>query len=173
MKSLFRAVILIILLALAGTGFAQPVDCEDEVYAVVDGGTVTVFHDGAVYNCCPDPFEYTVEVAGDQILVVETEVLSNPCFCICCFDLFVEIEDVAPGDYTLTFTWYDYETMEWLDWILPVSVPDAGQGSEARVAATYLSDCYADPTGVPGDDGPGNQPPLKPGSWGDVKALFR
>lgn len=148
---------------------AQWMECDDEVYAVVEGSTVTVHHVGALYNCCPDPFEYTVSQDDVVIEVVETEVLNNPCFCICCFDLLVQIEDLAPGGYSLIFHWFDYEAGEWLNVALDVVVPDQGQMGDPYVASTYLSDCYTAPTGVPGE-------PITPSpmteSWGQIKALY-
>jgi len=158
-------------LLLAGAASAQWMECDDTVYTEIDGNSLTVHHHGALYNCCPDPFSYAVVQEDNQILVTETEILSNPCFCICCFDLSVTIEDLAPGTYDLVFTWYDYESSEWLEVVLNVVVPDMGQPWAPVVASTYLSDCYHEPTAVPDD--PGNAAPPKLRTWGLIKALYR
>jgi hypothetical protein len=166
--------VLVCVVVCAGWGdqvVAQPPDCEDEVYAVVEGSTVTVYHDGAEYNCCPDPFEYSVTQDDSLIVVVEYEILTNPCFCICCFDLSVAIEDLAPGVYYLIFSWFNYGTEEWQEIVLDVAIPAVGQTGEPLVASVYRSDCYWGATDVPGD------PPWPPEdvevTWGLIKALYR
>ena len=156
---------------------AQVGICDDDVYAEIDGSTVRLYHDGSEYNCCPDHFDYDVDISAELILVTEHEVLLEPCDCICCFDLGVEIEDVPAGTYNLIFSWIDYGTYEWLEWPLQVTVPDIGQGGLLIVGAVLQSDCYWETTSVtepPGD--PAAEPSLEPrrfGSWTQIKTLYR
>jgi hypothetical protein len=145
-------------------GAAWP-PCNDFVWAEVESGRVTIHHDGALYNCCTDGFEYAVSQLGAVIHVAETELLTNPCYCLCCMDNFAVIEDVAPGQYTVLFTWYDYETDDWLEWPLEILVPNAGQGGGAQLAQSGSSGCY-DPTAAPDDPG-------EDATWGRIKAHYR
>jgi hypothetical protein len=39
-----------------------------------------------------------------------TEVLTMPCDCQCCYEVEATVVDLAPGEYTVEFCWYDYET---------------------------------------------------------------
>ena len=161
---------LIGLALLVATAFASPAwgqeTCTDSVYAAVDGNRIRVVHTGALYNCCPTRFDYDVSVQDNAFLVVESEILENPCYCICCIDLEMEIEDAPPGEYTLLFVWYDYDTQMWRDWMLEIDVPDVGQGTaDPVVASAYFSDCYGSMSGVT---------PESPGiSWSAIKETYR
>jgi hypothetical protein len=33
-----------------------------------------------------------------------------PCDCICCYDVQSTIEGLVPGEYTVEYRWFDYET---------------------------------------------------------------
>ena len=136
----------------------------DEVRVEVDGSTVTVIHEAAVYNCCPDPFAYDVVWEEDHLVVTETEVLTNPCYCICCFDLYTTVENVPPGAWVMWFRWYDYEIYDWLQVEVPFTVDDLGQGGPVFVGATDDSGCL---TSSAVDD----IPPVTT-SWGRVKAIY-
>jgi hypothetical protein len=115
-------------------------DDRDEIWVEVDGSTISVFHQAALCNCCADEFFYGVSRVRNVIQVEETEVLELPCDCQCCFDLAVEIEGVAPGEYIIDFQWLDNETWEWRSWPLEVTVPDVGQRGELVVGPAEASD---------------------------------
>jgi hypothetical protein len=156
-------------LIFAFPAWAQVEWCDDYLYSSVQQGALTLFHNGSEYNCCPERFDYEVDVHGGQITVTETEILEMPCDCICCYDLSVKIEDLVPGAYTVVFRWYDYGDYQWEEWLLEVIVPDEGQTGDPQVTDLWRSDCYWEPTAVPEDD-----PPLhEVGSWGAIKALYR
>ncbi len=100
-------------------------DQGDYIYAEVDHGTITIHHDAAFYNCCPDSIAYTWQLDDHLFTVVETEY--NPqCMCMCCFDLTTSMLDVAPGDYQIDFQWLDMAHGP-QHVILEVTVPDEGQ----------------------------------------------
>jgi len=155
----------LVLFVSTAPALAQFPDCEDFVNALVFNGQVQVFHEGAVYNCCPDRFDYAVDVVGSSILVTETEVEGEPCDCDCCFDLQMTILDLAPGTYDLTFTWYDYHVWEWAVWLLEVTVPDLGQPADPSVGDVLKSDCYWQTTSV-------EEPQFRIQTWGLIKALY-
>ena len=139
----------------------------DQVLAEVQGSTVTVYHLATVYNCCPDEFDYAVELAQDEIWVWETEILTMPCDCWCCFDLAAQIEDVPPGLYTLRFLWYDYESEDWREESLPIEVPGTDATGPLTIASVYNSGCLD--TATVSED----WAPAESETWGRIKALYR
>lgn len=155
-------------LALGAPVLAQDI-CDDSFRTEVEGGTLTVHHLGALYNCCPEPFAYDVSQDGDLIRIRETEVLVNPCYCICCFNLTVVIEDVQPGSWTIIFQWYDYETQLWQEQELVVVVPDAGQSGTLHLASAEDSGCL----GISAVPDPEQQAPWRQASWGALKSTYR
>ncbi len=157
-------------LAIGACGAAAQEWCldADDVYAVVDEGTITVYHDATLYNCCPEYFDFEVSQEEMVIRVRETEILEEPCDCLCCYNLAIAIEDVAPGDYLLAFMWFDYETAVWQEWLLEVTVPDEGQGGELVVGDVTNSGC------VEAMDVPESGDPADHGdTWGRIKKLYR
>ena len=140
----------------------------DEIAAVVDGSTIRLFHDAALYNCCPEPFVYEVDLIGQEIFVHEVEVLVTPCYCICCYDMRTSIEDVPAGDYQLHFDWFDYESDDWVERVLEVSVPEIGQAGPWQLGSVFDSGCVA-AAGVPEEEPDDPESP----TWGRLKALFR
>jgi hypothetical protein len=142
----------------------------DEIYVHIEDATIVVYHDLALYNCCPLEFTYDVSLAGDRIDVTEHEILEEACACLCCYNLSVRIEDVPPGEYTLFFAWDDTESgpavVE-----LPVSVPDLGQGASMPVAGPTLNSGCLESGAVPEE--PYAEPPREgSGTWAQIKALF-
>ncbi len=125
--------------ALADPGPKVP----DSFLVEIEGGTLTVHHVGALYNCCPEPFVYNVSLDGDLIRIREEEVLEYPCVCLCTFNLDVVVEDVQPGNWTIVFQWFDYETRLWQEQELPIVVPDAGQSGILHVASVEDSGCLS------------------------------
>ena len=85
--------------------------CGDDVisYAMLESG-LHVLHENATYNCCGDDIVIHVEVEGDTIYLTEEEIMSEGCYCICCFTVEAVIEGLAPGTYAVEFCWYNYET---------------------------------------------------------------
>lgn len=144
----------------------------DEVYAHVEGSTVTVYHDAALYNCCPDPFAYTVICEENTILVEEIEILTEPCYCVCCHNLWMMLEDVPAGDYLLLFSWYDYEAFEYRQQELELTVPDVGQGGLFAAGPVSIPSCI-EASSVPGEGGPDDAPDSTVASWGTLKLLYR
>lgn len=143
MKTLTLVIAVLLLAAPAAADFGLWCDDADVVRVEVDGADVTVIHEAAVYNCCPDPFEFETAWDGDRLVVTEHEVLTNPCFCVCCFDLSFTVENVPPGDWVLRFAWWDTESTGWTEVELPFTVADMGQGGPAAAGASDDSGCLA------------------------------
>ena len=154
-------VVLLALVTVTGAVWAQ-VECTDEFMVEVQDSQLTITHKGALYNCCPE-FDYEITLEGDRITVREIETHQG-CFCVCCTDLTIEIEDVPAGEYVLEFHWFDYETSDWLVWFDSVILPDIGQGAvDPYVSQHQHSDCYAS---VPGEEDASS-------TWGAIKTLYR
>ena len=159
------ASLLLAAIASAGNAWAQGA-CSDSVYAEVEGSQITVYHTGALYNCClTTTYDVLFPEAG-RIDITEREVGENPCYCTCCFDLYVQTADVPPGEYLVGFSWYDYEAGGWREWRLVVVVPEAGQCPCLPVSDYLRSDCGGW-TGVPpvGEE--------SGATWSAIKTLYR
>ena len=68
-------------------------------YNYLPGNILLLTHVNAWFNCCPVIAVY-FDVENDTITVDEREVEGN-CDCYCLFDLFFEIVNIPPGEYTL------------------------------------------------------------------------
>ncbi len=139
----------------------------DEVRVEVDPATsvVTILHEAALYNCCPEPIYYDVEFGDATLLVVEHALIEAPCDCDCCFELGVEITDAPPGPWQVLFRWFDLETGGWVDWHGEIVVPDVGQGSDPGEVALLNSGCL-DTSGVPAHS-------TDSLTWSAVKTCYR
>ncbi len=135
----------------------------DEIVAEVDGHSVRIEHLAALYNCCPDPITYDVEVGDATIFIQENTLM--PCDCECCYDLTLVVADVPPGPWNLLFRWFDVESWQWTERVLQVEVPDVGQTPPPYVADAFRTECL-ETTSVPDETSIGM-------TWGAVKALCR
>lgn len=72
-----------------------------QLQAKVQGGSLFVLHDDAIYNCA-SKLKMDASVSGSDIIV--QEVITNPgvvANCMCTYDLSVEIKGLAAGTYTV------------------------------------------------------------------------
>jgi hypothetical protein len=75
-------------------------DCIEYYY---DGeGVLELKHINAGFNCCPDELLADISVEGNIINIEERESLSNPCHCLCLFDLELKIINLEPGEYVIS-----------------------------------------------------------------------
>ena len=91
-------------------GDPYPCPDDDEIEFTVEGTTLQVLHSNATYNCCPDDIAVSLSVEGTILRLTEEEILTDPCYCTCCYEVEATVVDLAPGEYTVEFCWYDYET---------------------------------------------------------------
>jgi len=91
-------------------GEEYPFCGEDEIIAEVEGYSIHITHKNATYNCCPDDIEVTLTTNGYNLKLVEKEILTMPCDCLCCYNVETDISGLIPGEYTVEFCWDDYET---------------------------------------------------------------
>jgi hypothetical protein len=87
-----------------------PCEEDDRFSLAVTGDRLHIAHFDATYNCCPDDIAVTLEVDGCLLMLTEEEILVLPCFCVCCYEVDSVVEGLAPGEYTVEYRWYDYET---------------------------------------------------------------
>ena len=99
---------------LLGANGEDPLPCGDDQFTLtVEGDTLHVLHENAVYNCCLDDIAVSLSVEGNVLWLSETEVAPDPCWCLCCYEVEATVVSLAPGSYTVEYCWYD----EW-DWEL-------------------------------------------------------
>ena len=78
---------------------------DDEIVYTATAGTLNVTHENATYNCCLDDIAIALDAAGNELNLVETENVANPCRCLCCFNAETTITGLDAGTYTVTFCW--------------------------------------------------------------------
>ena len=84
--------------------------CGDDAFELtVSPGALHLVHRNATYNCCPDDIVVSLSVEGHVLRLGELEMLTDPCRCLCCYDVEATIVDLLPGVYTVAFCWHDYE----------------------------------------------------------------
>jgi len=86
-----------------------PPPCDEAMQLYVEPGTLIVKHFGATYNCCLDEIVTAVTVDGSVLRLDEVEICTNPCYCICCYDIDTTVVDLEPGTYTVELCYQDYE----------------------------------------------------------------
>jgi len=97
---------------------------EEEIVAESKGNSIHVIHLNATYNCCPDEIEVTLSVEGNNLKLIEQEILTTPCDCLCCYDVGAEIAGLIPGEYTVEVCWNDWETQGELCKTIMVEIPN-------------------------------------------------
>ena len=85
---------------------------EDVVEITVDGTSLHTLHQNAMYNCCPDDIVVSLNAQGDVLYLTEDEILSLPCWCMCCYDVEATIVYLPPGTYTVVYCWFDEDTQD-------------------------------------------------------------
>ena len=88
--------------------FARGTFCAEDVIVLTPSpGELHMMHRNAEYNCCPVDIIVTLTVDGNTIHLREEEVLEDPCFCMCCYDIEATVDNLAPGPYTVEVCWMD------------------------------------------------------------------
>lgn len=76
-------------------------DCIEYEY---DGASVlSLKHVNAGFNCCPSAIEADITIEDNLITIDESESFDTlgPCYCLCLFDVDLEIINLPPGQYTI------------------------------------------------------------------------
>jgi len=146
------------LLAVAGaSGAGDYPPCAEQVVFESLPGTIRMQHLEAEYNCCAW-IEFEIDRNGYAIVIDEWERFEEgPCYCLCCFELAVEIAGLLPGTYEVGLWKHGSSCGDVFmgTWHVPV------EGSAPPGIETLYIPCGE--TGAP-EDAP---------SWGTIKALYR
>lgn len=67
-----------------------------------DDNLLSLRHTNAVFNCCVEALTAVIVVTGDRITITEGETGESMCFCICLYDLDMDIFNLPPGVYQVT-----------------------------------------------------------------------
>ncbi|MBD3298190.1 MAG: hypothetical protein GF341_06015 [candidate division Zixibacteria bacterium] len=103
---------------------SSSLDCVDYEY---DGtANLNIRRTNTGFNCCPDSLTASVEISGSVISIDEIEWVSEPCRCLCLYDMEYAISGVAPGTVTLQF---NEPYLEEGDAILSITVDLAAEPS--------------------------------------------
>lgn len=67
----------------------------------VDGTSLNIYHNDAFYNCCLGYYvDYSI---WDNGIIARERDNGEPCDCLCYFNLVSTLNNIAPGDYTVSF----------------------------------------------------------------------
>lgn len=165
--------ILVLILILAGLA-ASPAQGQEYLWCFDRDNVVfhhdpltsllTIEHQAAMHNCCPDPVWFEVALAEGLVTVTELVGVDPPCDCICCFTLEAEVAGLPAGAWTVRFTWLNEEDGQWATAETQVVVPPAAAATDGITVEGRISACL-NATAVPD--------PLPGPSWGSLKALYR
>ncbi len=132
---------LLLLLALPSFG--------EEFLLEISGHDVRVLNNGAEFNC-GSVIEGELDLECGTVTLVEVEILLEPQYCTCPFDLVFDFT-LAPGEYTLQvwrLQWWQTEPE--IVWITEFEIVDPGFLTDVRV---QQSGCGGwGPTSVPEGD---------------------
>jgi hypothetical protein len=81
-------------------GAAPVLECIEYQY---DQGTLHLTHINAEFNCCIETVHALIAVSDGDITIYEVEYFGNgfPCYCICNFDVDIDIAYLPVGTYTI------------------------------------------------------------------------
>jgi hypothetical protein len=99
---------------------------EDLIEFTVGPGILHLLHGNALYNCCPDDIVISVSLEGTLVRMTEEELLTDPCYCVCCYEVEAAVIDIAPGAYTVQFCWFDYDINDQRCYEGPIVIPSSG-----------------------------------------------
>lgn len=110
--------------------------CDDSVFAELCGDTLRIHHAGAFYNCCA-VIEFSHQQENSTIDLTERETFpEGPCYCLCCFDLSIDLIALPPGEY-LVRVWDEYHSVLYGE----VEVVIPGAPVPAMIVQTLQSGC--------------------------------
>ncbi len=155
MRSRPTALAVAVLLLVVPLAAAQ--QCDESVEFVTSPGRIDIYHSQSEYNCC-SWIGFDVIQDAFTIEVYEWEhLIGGGCDCLCCFDSFIAVGGLDPGEYTvLIYKDSDYSGSELVgEWTVVVE-----GGSEPLVYASYEA-CVQASIGETRK------------SWGGIKGLYQ
>jgi hypothetical protein len=73
-------------------------EIESIKFKSINNMQLEVFHNNALFNCCPGKIFAECHIVGDTINIVENET-ENSCDCVCPYDLVYTIDNLMPKTY--------------------------------------------------------------------------
>ena len=89
-----------------GAGTEAPCG-ESSIDLEVAGDTLHVTRHGARYNCCLDDVLVELTADGRVLRLLETEITTAPCRCLCCYEVQADVSGLTPGTYRVEYCWRD------------------------------------------------------------------
>lgn len=134
----------------------------EEFLLEVSGHDVRVINNGAEFNC-GSIIEGDLDLECGTVTLVEVEVLEEPQYCVCPFDLIFDFT-LAPGEYTLQLwrlQWWQTEPE--LVWVTEFEILVSG----------FLTDVRVEQSGC-GGWGPTSIPEIESetASWSRIRSLY-
>ncbi len=83
------------------TGSTQSSDQDCFQFALTPEGVLLVHRVNAGFNCCPDSFDVEIDYADRVITINECEYLTEPCRCLCLYDIDYTISGLTESKYTI------------------------------------------------------------------------
>lgn len=92
-------------------------------------GTLHLNHVNMTANCCADDFTVDIDIENGVVTITEEEIFqTSPCYCICQYDIEMEITDLPPGTYTISIIEpYQYPDSPALEFGINLTMPMSGQ----------------------------------------------
>jgi len=63
--------------------------------------TLHIKHINSAFNCCPNKVYALAIISHDTILIIEKEILAQPCKCNCLYDIEYDIPNVTDSSYVI------------------------------------------------------------------------
>lgn len=124
-----------------------------------------ITHSAAMYNCCPEPVSWDIEQTPGLIYITEFIGEDEPCDCICCFELSVQVTEIPAGMWTIRYRWFDFENLVWSYRDFMAIVPETDSEGFAELVDGEISPC------IEVSSVPDPQELLWP--WGAIKSRYR
>ncbi|MFQ6007956.1 MAG: dockerin type I repeat-containing protein [Candidatus Zixiibacteriota bacterium] len=140
------------------------------LYEYDGAGVLLLKHINAAFNCCPSSIDADITIEGGLITIDESESFDTlgPCYCLCLFDVDIEIVNLPHGQYTIMvnelYLQAGDDTLEFT--ISLTSSPDSGSYCVTRdhypwgywqTPPVDYSECKAFQKAAPSDSTPPNQ----------------
>jgi hypothetical protein len=108
-------------------------DCVEYNY---DGtSTLLIRHINAGFNCCPLEIYSDINIAAGDIVIQEYETFDTlgPCACLCLYEVYYQIDNLPPGEYTIEIQGQCvYSDDDFLNFTVDLSVEPIGEFSIYR-----------------------------------------
>jgi hypothetical protein len=115
---------------------------QDNLYAVVENDSVTIFHDLSFRNCACT-VNMDVQITNNLITITEIDTGGDVANCLCFFDFSVSINELAPDDYSAEVYYENSYTGNSVYYgSVNFTIEENLNQTSPEVSSQYQSDCY-------------------------------